>query len=182
MKNWTIGCFAVLGGFFIGVLLTLGFWGFSNRVVNATPDPGLPLAPSDVTITASTAFLNAQFQQAARQSNILKQSSITLQAPNIIKTMTVVDVTLLGQRITANATITMRVTVRNNRILLAVEKIETGNLPVPQSSANTAIENLRAQAENQINALVQRGLQGTGLRVQNVRMNANEMIVDLTAQ
>lgn len=113
---------------------------------------------------------------------MLKQATIALDAPNLVKVAAMVDVTILGQRINTNATVTMRVTVKNNRIALAVDKVDTGNTLVPQSMINNAIENLRAQAENQINTLVQRGLQNTGLRLANARITPSEMTIDLVAQ
>jgi hypothetical protein len=40
---------------------------------------------------------------------------------------------------------------------------------------------VRAQAENQINTLVQRSLQGTNLRLSNIRITPTELIVDLAS-
>jgi hypothetical protein len=179
-KNILVGCAAAILGLSIGVALTIGFFSMGTRQAIETPIP----APSqrDVTITASAAFLNTQIQQAAKQTNMLKQTAVTLDVPNIIKVATVVDVTILGQRINTNATATMRVSVKNNRIALAIDKVDTGNALVPQSMLNSTIESVRAQAENQINTLVQRGLQGTGLKLSNVRITPGEMVIDLSAQ
>jgi hypothetical protein len=43
-------------------------------------------------------------------------------------------------------------------------------------------EQLRAQAEDQINKMIQRELQGTGLRLVNLRMTPSEIAADLAGQ
>lgn len=182
MRQVAIGCAGAIVSLIIGVALTVGFFSIDSRSTIETPMPVPSGLSKDVSISASAAFLNAQIQQAVRQTNLLKQATVTLNAPNIVQVVAVVDVTILGQRINTNVTVTMRVTVRNNRIALTVEKVDTGSVPVPQSMINSNIESLRAQAENQINAVAQRALNGTGLRLSNVRITPSEMIVDLLSQ
>ena len=179
-RNVLIGCFGMILGLCVGAGLTFGYFSIGTRQVIETPIP----VPSDkvVTITTSAAYINTQVQQVAKQTNMLKQTTATLDVPNLIKVATVVDVTILGQRINTNATVMMRVAVKSNKVALSIDKIETGNVLVPQSLLNSTVENIRAQAETQINALVQRGLQGTGLKLVNIRMTPGEMNIDLSAQ
>lgn len=179
MKSFTIGCLGLIVGLIIGIALTAGFFAVSNRAAAQIPTP-IPNA-SAVSVTASATYLNSVVQQAARQSGMLTNAAVTLEAPNIVKVAATVDVTVLGQRVNTNATATMRVSVKNNRIALAIEKIDAGTLPVPQSFINSNLESLRAQAENQINTLVQRSLQGTNLRLSNIRVTPVELIVDLVS-
>lgn len=181
MKNVIIGLAGALLGLCLGIILAIGFFSVGVSSLIETPIPASPASEQFVTVTASEAYLNAQFQQVARQTNMLKNASVALDVPNIIRATTTVDVTVLGQRVNTNATVTMRVAVKSNRIVLTVEKIDAGAVPVPQVTVNNAIENLRAQGENQINNLIQRGLQGTGLRLANVRVTPSAMIVDLTS-
>lgn len=181
MKYSAFGCFGAIVGFILGALITAGVFSISNRAVVETPTLIPNGSSAAVSVIASAAYLNAQIQQAAQQSGMLKNATVTLQAPNIVRVAATVDVTVLGQRINANATVTMRVSVKNNRIALAIEKIDTGSVPVPQSLINSNLESLRAQAENQINTLVQRSLQGTSLRLSNIRVTPTEMTVDLVS-
>jgi hypothetical protein len=44
------------------------------------------------------------------------------------------------------------------------------------------IEQLRAQADNQINQLIQRELQGAGMRPSNIRATSTDIPLDLRAQ
>ncbi len=179
MRSFAIGCVCAIVGLVIGVALAAGVFSFSNRAAAQIPTP-IPNA-SAVSVTASATYLDSVVQQAARQSGMLRNATVTLESPNIVKVAATVDVTVLGQRVNANATATMRVSVKNNRIALVIEKIDAGTLPVPQSLITSNLESLRAQAENQINTLVQRSLQGTNLRLSNIRITPAELIVDLAS-
>lgn len=179
MKAFTLGCLGLISGLVVGVALTVGFFAIGNRAAAQMPTP-IPNA-SAVSVTASATYLNSVVQQAARQSGMLRNAAVALESPNIVKVAATVDVTVLGQRVNVNATATMRIAVKNNRITLAIEKIDAGTLPVPQSLVNSNLESLRAQAENQINTLVQRSLQGTNLRLSNIHVTPAELIVDLVS-
>ncbi|MBI5034089.1 MAG: hypothetical protein HZB51_26510 [Chloroflexi bacterium] len=183
MKQLAGGCVGAIMGLIVGIVLTFAAMTFMTRqnvpaVTATTPTPGR----SDVSITANATFINSQIQQTIRQSGLLKQASVTLASPNIIQINAAVDTTILGQRITANPTAIMRVAVKNNRIALSVEKIDTGNAAVPTSLMSGTTETLRAQAEDVINRQIQRALQGTSMKIVNVRMTPNEMTLDLVSQ
>ena len=181
MNRLEVGCLGALGGLLIGVIATIAF--FSIGVAQLQIETPIP-APErqQVTVSASAPFLNSQIQQAARQTNLVKQAVVTLDVPNIVQVSATVEATLLGQRVSTNATVRMRVTVQNGRIVLAVEKIDTGNPLIPQSFVANSVESLRGQAENQINAMVASALKGTSLRVTGVRITPGELAVDLTGQ
>ncbi len=183
MKQIAIGCVSLALGLIVGIILTFAAMTLMTRQnVSAVTAP-TPLATrSDVSITANATFINSQIQQTVRQSGLLKQASVTLDSPNIIKINAAVDTTILGQRITANPTAIMRVTVKSNRIVLNVEKIDTGNAAVPASVMSGTTETLRAQAEDVINRQITRALQGTSMKLVNVRMTPNEMTMDLVSQ
>lgn len=183
MKQFVGGCVGVILGLIVGIVLTFAAMTFVTRQnVSAVTAPTPVATRSDVSITANATFINSQIQQTVRQSGMLKQASVTLDSPNIIQITAAVDTTILGQRITANPTAIMRVAVKNNRIALSVEKIDTGNAAVPASVMSGTAETLRAQAEDVINRQIQRALQGTNMRVVNVRMTPNDMTIDLTGQ
>jgi len=93
-----------------------------------------------------------------------------------------VDTKILGQTISGNATARMRVSVQNARVLLAVEKLDVSGVGISQSLVSPTIEQLRAQAEDQINRMIQRELQGTGLRLSNIRVIPSDIAADLVGQ
>ncbi len=181
MNRLEVGCLGALGGLLIGVIAAIAF--FSIGVAQQQIEMPIPVPErQQVTVSASAAYLNSQIQQAARQTNLVKQISIALDVPNIIQVSANVEATLLGQRVSTNASVRMRVTIQNGRIVLTVEKINTGNPLIPQSFVANSVESLRVQAENQINAMVASALKGTSLRVTGVRITPGELIVDLAGQ
>jgi hypothetical protein len=183
MKQLAGGCVGAILGLILGILLTFAAMTFITRQNVLAVTAPTPLATrSDVSITANATFLNSQIQQTIRQIGLLKQASVTLDAPNIVQIAGAVDTTVLGQRITASPTATMRVMVKNNRIVLTVDKIDSGNPTIPTSMMSGTVETLRTQAEDLINRQMQRALQGTNMKIVNVRMTPNEMTVDLTGQ
>jgi hypothetical protein len=142
-----------------------------------TPVPGA--SRSDVTVTVGASYLNAQMQQIVKQTGLAKQATLTLVAPNLAQINATIETKILGQTISGNATARMRVLVQNGRVLLAVEKIDVSGIGVSQSLVAPVVEQFRAQAEDQINRALQRELQGTGLRLSNIRIASNEIAVDL---
>lgn len=181
MNRLEVGCLGALSGLLIGVIATIAF--FSIGVAQQQIEMPIPVPErQQVTVSASAAYLNSQIQQAARQTNLVKQAVVTLDVPNIVQVSATVEATLIGQRVSTNATVRMRVTVQNGRIVLAVEKIDTGNPLIPQSFVANSVESLRGQAENQINAMVASALKGTSLRVTGVRITPGELTVDLAGQ
>jgi hypothetical protein len=183
IKPIAIGCLGTILGLIVGIVLTFAAMSMAPKQnLPVEPVPTLSSARSDVSITASATFINSQIQPAVRASGLLKQVAVTFEAPNVVRIATTVDTTILGQRVTANATATMRVAVKNNRITLTVEKIDTGNVAIPTTLVSGTVETLRAQAEDQINRLVQRALQGTSLRVINARVTPNDLTLDLASQ
>lgn len=179
MKAFAIGCSSAIVGLVIGIAFTAGFFAVDNRATAQIPTP-IPNA-SAVSVTTSATYLNSVVQQAARQSGMLRNAAVTLESPNIVKLAAIVDLTVLGQRINTNATVTMRVSVKNNRLALAIDKIDMGRLPVPQTLIHSNLESLRAQAEEQINTRVQQALHGTGLRWSNIRITPTELVVDFAS-
>lgn len=183
MKPAAFGCLGIILGLLIGAGVTFAALALSSKQVTPiAPAPTLSAARSDVSVSASAPFINSQVQPMVRQSGLLKQATLALDAPNIVRVNAAADVTLLGQRITANPTATMRAVVKNNRIVLTVEKIETGNVTLPAALVSGVVESMRAMAEDEINRQLTRALQGTGMRVVNVRMTPSDMTLDLTAQ
>lgn len=179
MRQAAIGCLGILIGLIVGIVLMVGFFNLGANSNVETPLPAPNASRVDVSITASAAFLNAQLSQTIKQSGFAKQATVSLGAPNVVQVAAVIETTVLGQRVSLNTTTRMRVSVQAGRIVLTVDKVDTGNLPIPQAFLASMIENVRAQAENQINALAQRSLQGTNLRVTNVRITPNDVTVDL---
>ena len=182
MKQLATGCVSLVLGLIIGMVLMFAAMTFMTRQVAAIATPTPMATRSDVSITANATFINSQIQQTLRQSGLLKQATVALDSPNIIQINAVVETTILGQRISARPTATMRVAVKNNRVTLSVEKIDTGNAAVPSSIMSGTAETLRAQAEDLINRQVQRALQGTNMKVVDVRMTPSEMTLDFVSQ
>ncbi len=184
MKTFSIGCTGALLGLLAGIAVMIGT-NFFLQSPAPSADLSVPtVSPikSDVTIVVSANYFNAQLKQAITKSGVIKQPNVALASPNIVKLTGLVDVTLSGQRISTNATITLRATVQSGRVALTVDKIEAGGINVPQSLIAPTIESVRKQAEDQINALVQNALKGTGLKLANLRVTANDLTIELTGQ
>lgn len=183
MKTVVPGCVGILAGLIVGIILGVGALSPLMRTDPFAAEMQAPLqSRGNVSVIVNAAFINSQVQQAARQTGLLKQATVTLEAPNVVQVVSVVDVTVLGQRISGNVLARMRATVNNGRIVLSVERVDGGSFPFGQTFVASSIESARAEAENQINLLVQRSLQGTGLRVSGIRMTSNEMALDLVSQ
>ena len=184
MKSLALGCVSIVVGIFIGALLIL-------LVAPALSVGGLDKAPadsvvapsrSDLTISASAPFVNAQIQPAIRQSGIAKEATITFAAPNFVIMSAPVSVKLLGQTIQVSATTTLGLKVQNGRAVLTIEKVDANGFSVPPELLASYTENLRAQGEDQINRLVQRGLQGTTLRLTGIRVSSDAITMDLSSR
>jgi hypothetical protein len=184
MKAIVVGCAGLLIGLAVGILaMFAAVRMFQPQAALPTATPTLPPAvKSDVTLTVSAAYINSQVQQAIRQSGVAKQATVKLASPNIIQAAATVEVVVLTQKVTVNATTWMRVSVKNGRIVITVDKVDTDNVAVPQSLLSTTVEQIRAASENQINLAMQRALQGTSLRLANVRVTPSELTVDFVAQ
>jgi len=183
MKSIAIGCTGAILGLVIGIVVAFGVMSFfpkESSLAANTPVPGAPRADATVAVTAS--YLNAQLQQVVKQTGLAKQATLTLAAPNIVQVAVAVDTKILGQTISGNATARMRVSTENARVLLAVEKLDVSGVGISQSLVSPMIEQLRAQAEDQINRMIQRELQGTGLRLSNIRVMSSEIAADLVGQ
>lgn len=145
--------------------------------------PALPASASDVSVTASAAFINSQLQQAVKQTGLAKQATVTLASPNVIRVAAVVDASaLVGIPVTVNATMSMRVSVQKGRILLTVDKVDAGGVSVPQALLGSTVEQMRALAEDQVNQMLQRAQEDASLRVVNVRVTPNAVTIDLAGQ
>ncbi|MBM3128341.1 MAG: hypothetical protein FJ009_06855 [Chloroflexi bacterium] len=183
MKDLALGCLGAILGLVVGIALTFGVMSLLPKTEPAEKVASVVGASrGDVTITVSAKYLNAQLQQIAKQSGLAKQATLTLVAPNIVQVVVAVDTKILGQTMAGNATARMRVAVQNGRVALAVEKVDVSGIGVSQSLVTPIVEQVRAQAEDQINRALQRELQGTGLRLSNLRVAPNEIAADLTAQ
>lgn len=182
MKEVAVGCVSAILGLGIGIVLMFGAMTFLPKADAPAAEKVATVVSGsrgDVTITVSAKYLNAQLQQIAKQTGLAKQVTLTLIAPNIIQVVIVVDTKILGQTFSGSATARLRVSVQNSRVALAVEKIDVSGIGVSQSLVASTVEQIRVQAEEQINRALQRELQGTGLRLSNIRITTSEIIVDL---
>ncbi len=180
MKQFGIGCLGVVIGLVAG--LALAFAAAQQMPGNTSSTTTPPTSTADVTITANAAFINSQLQQAVRQSGLAKQATVAFVAPNLIQVSAKADVSALGFPIVVDATVAMRVSVQRGRIVLAVDHIDAGGVPIPASAIGSTVEKMRALSEDQINRLVQRALQGSGLSVSDVQLTPDAMTVDLVSQ
>ncbi|MBI3914046.1 MAG: hypothetical protein HY327_07655 [Chloroflexi bacterium] len=172
-------------GILIGVALAFGanfFMQSDAKTFAVTPAPPINSAKTDVSIVIAANYLNTQFKQLIPKNTVIKQPSVALAAPNILKLTGVFDLTLGGQRVSANATISMQVAVQKGRVVLTVDKIEAGGVNVPSSFIGSALDSIRAPMEDQINSVIANSLKGTALKLTNVRATANDLTIDLTGQ
>lgn len=183
MKNLAIGCTSAILGLLIGVGLT---WGALALVPKTESAEKFAVAVSatrgDVTITVSAKYLNAQLQQIVQQTGWAKQATLTLSAPNLAQLNLALETKILGRTITGSAVARVRVAAQNGRVALTVEKVDVSGIGVSQSAVAPIVEQVRAQTEDQINRALQRELQGTGLRLSNIRITSSEIAMDLVSQ
>lgn len=182
MKGLGVGCIGAVLGLVVGAILVFALQILGSSAAPPVIVPTPSASQSDVTITVGAAFINSQLQQAVRQSGFGKQASMTLASPNLFRVAMVVDASTFGVPITVNAAVSMHVLVQGGRIVLTVDKVDAGGVAVPQMVIGPEIEKMRAQAEDEINRLVQRALQGSNLRVSSVRVTPNDLTVDLVSQ
>jgi LmeA-like phospholipid-binding len=183
MKSVGVGCIGIILGLVAGIVLSFGVVQLMGTSAAEPTAPILPASAAEVSITASQPFINAQLQQAVKQTGLAKQATVTLASPDVIRVAAPVDASaLVGIPVTVNATVSMRVSVQNNRIHLTIDKIDAGGMSVPQSVAGAAVDQLRASAENEINQMVQHALEGTNLHIVDVRVTPDAMTIDLSGQ
>jgi hypothetical protein len=183
MKSLGAGCIGIVLGLIAGIVLTFGAVQLMGSGSDQPAKPTLSAGASDVSVTASLPFINSQLRQAVEQSGLGKQATVTLVSPNVIQVAASVDASaLIGIPVTVNATMSMHVSVKNGRILLTVDKVDAGGVGVPQSIMGSTVEQMRALAENQINRMVQRALEGTTLRVVDVHVTPNALTIDLAGE
>ncbi len=179
MRTLFVGCLGLIIGLIAGVGLVI----FATSTAFApTPTITPPVAPArpEVSITVSAAFAASQVQQALRQGGIAKNAAITFAAPNVIRLVTTVEVNVLGLPLSVNANVGMRVTVQRGRIVLTTDSVDAGGLTLSPSLINSTVEPVRAQAEDEINRIAQRALQGSNLRVANIRIAADALTIELS--
>jgi len=183
MKTLAVGCLGAIVGLVLGILLTFGAWSLWTRT-NPSPQsaPILDASRGDVTLTISANYLNARLQHIVKQTGLVKQATLTLLAPDIAQINATMDAKILGQTISGSALARVRIAVQNGRVLLTIEKVDVSGIGISQSFVTPVIEQLRAQMEDQINKVIQRELQGMGLRLVNIQVMPNRVTVDLTAQ
>lgn len=183
MKSLAVGCTSALVGLVIGIVLAFGAWSLLGRAESPTPvAPIVSTARGDVTIIVSAKYLNTQLQQLVKQTGVATQATLTLVAPNSAQINATIETRILGQVISGSAVARVRVAVQNSRVVLTIEKVDVSGIGISQSLVTPIVEQVRAQVEDQINKTIQRELQGTGLRLTNIRIAPNEIAVDLTAQ
>ncbi len=102
--------------------------------------------------------------------------------PNRFLITMVTSVGFLGQNLGVNTTATMSVRVANGRALLTLEKVDVVGLNVPSDLVTPVAERMRAQSEDQLNRLISRSLQGTTLKLSNVRVAADSVQIDFSAR
>ncbi len=173
MKSVALGCAGIVFGVIIGIGLTFAANAlFANRTTNnvaaPTPLPGQP----DISVSTSTSFLNSQIQQLARTSGLARQVTLTFSEPNLCRAALVSD---LGTSVTLNATITMRVAVQNNRLVLTVQETQVNGASLAQVVVTQQVERLRAQIEEQLNKQLQRATQGTSARLTGINITSSEI-------
>ncbi|MBI3538078.1 MAG: hypothetical protein HY070_11045 [Chloroflexi bacterium] len=184
MKNFTVGCAGFLLGVLFAVVVALSAFFFLGVGKSSPPAPENASSPgrADVTITFAASYLNAQLKQLMAKNAILKQPTSALAAPNLLKIAGVVDLTLGGQRVSANVTIAFQIAAKNSRVVLVVDSIDANGISVPQSLLGSTLDSVRTQAEDQINTLIQNSLKGTSLKLAAIRISASDLTLELTSQ
>ena len=185
MKTFLFGCGGLMIGLIIGIVLMLGANSFlqsSNSPNIILPEPTSAAGKSDVALVISANYLNAQLKPLLAKNAPIKQPTISLAAPNLVKLAGAFDLLVAGQRVSTNAAIALKVAVQKARVVLTVDKIEAGGVNVPPSLIESLVETFRAQAEDQLNTLVQNSLKGTLLKLANVRISPTDLTLELTGQ
>ena len=156
-------------GLFLGVPLALGADLFvaphttGNPAVQAS-QAGQP----DITVVASAAFINTQFQEALKQSKYAKQGTIAFAAPNSARIAMPVNVNLLGQALTVDTTVSLHALAQNGRIVVVVDTVDVAGFGFAGSLVKQPVEEARVLIEDEINRIMQQTLKGTGLVLVNV--------------
>ena len=150
----------------------MGTRAIGNPVVQPV-DAGQP----DVTVVTSAAFLSTQFQAAVKQSNLARQATIAFAEPDAARIAVPVAVTLAGQSLTLDTTISLHALAQNGRIVVVVDSVEVVGVNVAAALVKQPVERARVLLENQINLLLQQAVKGTGLRL--IGLNASPDSVTL---
>jgi hypothetical protein len=169
MKSLGIGCLGALLGLVLAVPLAVG----AGLVVSprGTNHPALQSSESgqpDIAVVASAAFLNTQFQGVLKQSKLANQGTLTFAAPNSARIAMPVNVNLLGQSLTVDATVSLHAVAQNGRIVVVVDAVDVAGLNFAGSLVQQPVEQARAVLEDEINRLMQQTLRGTGLVLVNL--------------
>lgn len=183
MRDLLLGCVSVIIGMFLGALLTVAAVMLltGNRgSAGAITDPLLLPSRADIEISASAKYVTTQLQQMVRQGGLASQATVALVSPNQMRITAPVTIPLFGQPIQVNATVTMSLAVRNGRVALTVDNVDANGTSVPRSIWPPFVEAARAQAEDQLNRIVQQTLQGTGLRLTGIRITPDALTLDLS--
>jgi hypothetical protein len=169
MKSLGIGCLGALLGLLLAVPLAVGAGlvasprGTTQPVVQSS-ESGQP----DITVVASAAFLNTQFQTALKQSKLGNQGTISFGAPNSARIAMPVSVNLLGQPLTVDATVSLHALAQNGRMVMVVDTVDVAGFNFAGSLVKQPVEQARVLLEDEINRLIQQTLKGTGLVLVNV--------------
>ena len=176
MKELVIGLISAGLGLVAGAGLMFG----ANYLASASgganlPTPAAYVGQPDISVALSATFLNAQMQPAVKQLKGVRQATLTLAAPDSVRVVMLADVVVGGQSIAVNATVSTRVAVKNGRIVLTIDRVDTGGVSVPQAIVTQMTEQMRVQMEDQLNRAMQRTLQGLVLRLVNINVTPTEL-------
>lgn len=182
MRDLGIGCIGMLFGAFIGAALAFFATTFVSGGLRPVPDPVSAPNAVDVTITANGRYVSTQVQQALAANGIAKQSTVSLVPPNRMQVSATTNVSFLGQSISVDTATTLSAAVQNGRVVVKVEKVDAGGISLPADLVGPMVERLRSQGETVLNRIIQQNLQGTGLKLTNIRVTSDAVAIDLSSR
>lgn len=181
MRDLFVGCIGIVLGAMLVVILVL----FGMTFLNSSRPSFEPVAQPDrpdITITASGPFVSSQLQDAIKQSKLASLATVSLIPPNRFLVATVVTIGFAGRNVPVNTTETLSVRVVSGHAVLALDRVEVGGVDMPAEVVSPMVERMRVQSEDQLNRLISRNLQGTTLKLTNIRVVSDSVLIDLSAR
>ena len=173
----------VLGIFaFIGIVAcALG----ANAVVAPTATPqinvqGAPLQPApaqatdnaDMTVTLSERYMNNNIARGLAQGGSVESAQLDIQSNAVV----VIDAVMqVNSQLRLSPRVTTQLTAENGRIVVNVQNVNVGGFGVPSSLIEPQINQMKQNAETNLNTQLEKFTASSGLKLQALSTTENSL-------
>ncbi len=178
MVRFLGGCLlgAILGVLLVMAVGTLVFVAFfpKQQPLSLPPAPTVVSGESALIVYVSEAYANEEMVKVIKARSLpVENTALDVRAPDQAQVSMTMNLPLIGA---VNPVAKVRFSVNNGQLAFDVSDINVSGLNIPQNLVQPIVDNFVKTEEAEINARIQEGLAGTGLRLIGVEATDNALI------